>query len=1033
MAHRQTVLPIGGNPPPNPHMQVAQRRQQFTALHEKASNVGRVREETGLKLKKQHAELMADLDKKHEDEKQAREAAKELVAFETTNEEHRKLLAQLMTEDGAVKELQAQLLDPSSRRSEESRELLFVMFAVMMGDPEMEARFTAEMEKVKSRLEKAEAAHQEAASKGKGRQKGGKGAAGASSAHPAPRPVSALQNPRTASLSPAPSQFSQYAGSVAASALIKDKDDVILRLRVKLNDKRVAIRDKDARIAELEDQLAQCESSATSLEADLKEASARAARFEQEAEFLKRNLSMELKNRDNILGEAYQLQAQNDTLSSENRQLQEEVEVMRGCAERLAQRLADRYDESNDPDLDEVEAVKALIESVKRDIRNVDLVASVRLASAEESGEEARAAATRAQAELAEANAKVEHLGKCLEDSAKTVGTLRSRVGALEATVAKRNDEIRGLNELLRRTEGEKVELREEVKVLTMESDAQAHEVRLQKKEVMSSRKTAEASQQLLNQARIKHQEAVLSLESRIASLEQDKKGLELQVSRYDTLAIQNEAKAEEAEAKREAAEAASDQRVLELQTKAAELASELAELKISLASEKSAVTLAKAQLTAAEKLSEERQRKIVHLSSQLTEKEAELGRVSLESKAKDTDVQELGLVRAMLETAQSQLATADERIAASSSRAEKAVAAAASTNAAAASANAALKEERQHKAELQEQFDAAQERLAELQGELDAAQQQKADLQREFAEAQGQATALQSQIAEAQEKEAQLQLQLHAAQQASVRYRQELDAGKLGLNCLLAVTCPVPPPANDADRDWEPMVEGLLETSYFDPMDGPIQLWEYEAWDLEDSRVRVPHPLSAEDLMMVLYMAARHGLWDCVLNSAVRLAAWLAQDRCAVNGPVADREVMMATAALCQSLDLSPTVVACRLAVAQVSRLLKARWPTLPWRFDDAELLAHQVALLPTAGLLEDGQGESPDRFDFGKVSLVSRPESLVRFVVDRDSRVVVVAHERHCGWNTGTVVQVRGPRGQEILMDTMELEDEDGFFDRW
>ncbi|KAL1835847.1 hypothetical protein VTJ49DRAFT_5976 [Mycothermus thermophilus] len=273
------------------------------------------------------------------------------------------------------------------------------------------------------------------------------------------------------------------------------------------------------------------------------------------------------------------------------------------------------------------------------------------------------------------------------------------------------------------------------------------------------------------------------------------------------------------------------------------------------------------------------------------------------------------------------------------------------------------------------------------------------------------------------------LQKKLAAAENDAKQHLQRWENGLTSVTRVLGMNCPLSLPSIDG---WAPLARRLLETRYCHPARNTTlaTLVAFEAWDDPFAPHPLAHPLGAEELMVALFAGALGGFLACILASASRLAFWLAQAH-PINAPVADLAVGEAIKALL-SLDLSPTAVAGRLAVCQVARLLRVRWPEVPWSFDDDKLDTHQRSLLPTVSAVVADAVES---LNIGQISLAARPGSDIMFVVDRPRQSVVVAHKSRCVWKDSVTACIVAPPGHEdILVDTGELGQKDiWLFHNW
>ena len=189
----------------------------------------------------------------------------------------------------------------------------------------------------------------------------------------------------------------------------------------------------------------------------------------------------------------------------------------------------------------------------------------------------------------------------------------------------------------------------------------------------------------------------------------------------------------------------------------------------------------------------------------------------------------------------------------------------------------------------------------------------------------------------------------------------------------------------------------------------GPAPLlWTLDVWDLQDE------PVVAAPDMSKLYAALCTDDWSAqLLAQALLVTAELAQAD-SINTAVISLLVEEAVRSLAALDPATPVACASGLGICQLLAVLRARWPDLSVPADVARRLA-----LPVVDLVGGGDlGPSPDRLECGPLSLLSRQDSPVGFVVDAERRCIRAVAKTRCGWAGKTSVRIQAPRGPDLTI---------------
>jgi hypothetical protein len=172
------------------------------------------------------------------------------------------------------------------------------------------------------------------------------------------------------------------------------------------------------------------------------------------------------------------------------------------------------------------------------------------------------------------------------------------------------------------------------------------------------------------------------------------------------------------------------------------------------------------------------------------------------------------------------------------------------------------------------------------------------------------------------------------------------------------------------------------------------------------------------------LYAAFRARSWSVrlcrQLSDFTALVAQLDRINIAVMDLLSDEAVRAAKA-----LDpATPTADMCGLGIFQMLVALQARWPVLMDPDVVRDLGRHLTSALglPLVDIIIDRdmvEIDSPNRLDLGQTLLLSRRDSSVGFVLDKDLQRILDVHKTRCCWASKTTVSVRSPEGQDMTID--------------
>jgi hypothetical protein len=197
---------------------------------------------------------------------------------------------------------------------------------------------------------------------------------------------------------------------------------------------------------------------------------------------------------------------------------------------------------------------------------------------------------------------------------------------------------------------------------------------------------------------------------------------------------------------------------------------------------------------------------------------------------------------------------------------------------------------------------------------------------------------------------------------------------------------------------------------------------WVLEVWDIDDEPGPVADTEPLTQLAVALYAAFCARNWSARLCGQISQFTALVVQLDIVNTAVMDLLSAEAVQAA-RTLDVSATACICGLGIFQMLVALQARWP-VAMNPDVTRDLGRQLTsalALPIVNLIVDrdmAEFESPDRLDLGQTSLVSRPDSFVGFILDKDLQRILAVHKTRCSWASKATVSVRSPDGQDMTI---------------